>query len=432
MAKVDLLSALKVTRINEPGMYLDGRGLYLQVVAAPTADEPHRVTKSWIFRYALNGRPRKMGLGSAHDVTLAQARAKAADARKQAKEGIDPIDDRHVKVVAKDAAEAKAAARAVTFDQCADTYIAAHEAGWRNAKHRQQWRNTLATYASPVFGKLAVGEVDTAMVLKVIEPVWAKKLETASRVRNRIENILDYARVSGYRTGENPARWRGHLDHLLPARSRVRTVKHHAALPYAQVGAFMTELREREAVAARALEFAILTAARTGEVIGARWSEIDLQAKVWTVPEERMKGGREHRVPLSGVALAVLRRLQLALQDNTDYVFPGDRRATLSNMALLMLLRRMDRVDLTAHGFRSTFRTWAAERSRFPREVVEAALAHVVGDKTETAYQRGDLFEKRRQLMAAWAEFCSKPAAPGQVLEFPNHGKKRQSAAARQ
>jgi integrase len=415
MAKVDLLSALKVTRINDPGMYLDGRGLYLQVVAAPTADEPHRVTKSWIFRYALNGRPRKMGLGSVRDVTLAQARAKAADARKQAKEGIDPIDDRHVKVVTKAAEEAKAAARPVTFDQCADAYVTAHEAGWRNAKHRRQWKNTLATYASPVFGKLAVGEVDTAMVLKAIESIWAKKSETASRVRNRIENILDYARVSGYRTGENPARWRGHLDHLLPARSRVRSVKHHESLPYAEIGAFMAELRDRKAVAARALEFTILTAARTGEVIGARWSEIDLQAKVWTVSAERTKAGRGHRVPLSGAALAVLKGLQLFRQSHADFVFPGDRREKLSNMAMEMLLRRMHR-DVTVHGFRSSFRDWAAECTNFPRELAASALARSVGDKVEAAYRHGDLFEKRRRLMAQWAEFCSK--LPAKVLEF--------------
>jgi integrase len=423
MAKINLLTALDVTRVREPGMHLDGLGLYLQVVAAPTADDPRHVSKSWIFRYALKGKPRKMGLGSVHDVSLAQARAKAADARKQAKDGIDPIDDRHAKRAAAAAEKAIAEAKAVTFDECRDRYIAAHEAAWCNAKHRQQWRNTLATYVTPAFGCVPVGEVTTAAVLKAIEPIWAKKPETASRVRGRIECILDWAKVSGLREGENPARWRGHLDHLLPPRSKVRKVTHHAALPYDEIGMFMAELRVREAIAARALEFTILTAARTGEVIGARWGEFDLARKLWTIPDERMKSGREHRVPLSAAALAVLKGLELVRENESDFVFPGDRRVKLSNMAMEMLLRRMNR-NVTVHGFRSSFRDWAAECTNFPREVSGKALAHSVGGKVEAAYRRGDLFEKRRRLMAQWADFCLKP--PTKVLEF---SKKRGRAA---
>jgi len=254
------------------------------------------------------------------------------------------------------------------------------------------------------------------LVTKALEPIWSTKPETASRVRGRIESVLDWAKARGYRNGENPARWRGHLDHLLPARTKVRKVVHHAALPYREIGTFMAALRERAALAARALEFAILTAARASEVINARWDEIDLQARVWTVPAERMKAGREHRVPLSDLAVGILNRMQEVRQN--DHIFPGERRASLSNMSFLMLLRRMDRDDLTAHGFRSTFRTWAAECTRYPREIAEAALAHVVGDATEQAYQRGDVFEKRRKLMDAWATYCTKPARTSAVNRF--------------
>jgi len=283
-----------------------------------------------------------------------------------------------------------------------------------NAKHRQQWKSTLNTYCSPVFGKVSVQAIDVALVTKVLEPIWATKPETASRLRGRIEAILDWAKVRSLRTGENPARWRGHLDHLLPAPNKVRKVKHHAALPYEQVGALMIQLRECDGIAARALEFAILTAARTNEVIGTRWDEIDFAAKVWTVPESRMKAYREHRVPLSDAALAILQAMR-SLRQN-EYVFAGDRRSVLSNMALLMTLRRMGRGDVTAHGFRSTFRTWAAERTGFPREVVEAALAHAIGNKVEAAYQRGDMFEKRRRLMHAWGQFCVDVLSAGKIV----------------
>jgi integrase len=304
----------------------------------------------------------------------------------------------------------------MTFDQCAKAYITAHRAGWRNVKHAAQWTSTLATYASPVFGTLPVQAVDVSLVTRALEAIWSTKPETASRLRGRIEAVLDWAKVRGYRNGENPARWRGHLDHFLPARTKVRKVKHHAALPYGEIGTFMQALRERDALAARALEFAILTAARTSEVINARWDEIDLQSKVWTVPAERMKAGREHRVPLSAPAVDVLKRMREVRQN--DHIFPGERQASLSNMALLMLLRRMDQADLTAHGFRSTFRTWAAECTRYPREIAEAALAHIIGDATEQAYQRGDVVEKRRKLMDAWATYCTKLARTGAVIDL--------------
>ena len=298
----------------------------------------------------------------------------------------------------------------MTFDGCAKAYIAAHEAAWRNPKHRQQWTNTLATYVSPVIGQLPVAAVDTGLVLKVVEPIWSKKPETASRVRGRIEVVLDWAKVRGYRDGENPARWRGHLDHLLPAKSKVRKVEHHAALPYAQVGAFMVGLREQPGIGARALEFLILTATRTGETLGAIWNEVDIAARLWTIPAARMKAGKDHRVPLSDAALTVLKQMH-AIR-HSDYVFPGGRdRRPLSEMALLMLLRRMERGNVTAHGFRSTFRDWAAERTSSPREVAEAALAHAIPDAVEAAYRRGDLFDKRRKLMAAWAEYCAKRPA---------------------
>jgi integrase len=292
--------------------------------------------------------------------------------------------------------------------------MAAHRAGWRNPKHAAQWKATLATYASPVLGKLPVQAADVGLVMKVLEPIWATKPETAGRVRGRIEAVLDWAAARRYRTGENPARWKGLLDKLLPARSKVRKIEHHAALPYDELAAFLVALRAQEGTSARALEFAILTAGRTGEVIGARWDEIDTRPKVWTVPPDRMKGGREHRVPLSDAALTILDRMA-AVREN-DFVFPGDRRAGLSNMALLMTLRRMGRDDLTAHGFRSTFRDWAGNETHFPRELAEAALAHVVGDKAEQAYRRSDALEKRRRLMDAWASYCSKPTATGTVV----------------
>jgi integrase len=395
------LTALKLERLREkPGMHADGGGLYLQVKNGGA---------SWILRYQLNGRMRYMGLGPLTLFGLKAARAKALDAKRLRYEGRDPLEARRQ-------ARARArleAAKAMTFQQAAETYIAAHKAGWQNAKHADQWTNTLATYAGPAIGAFPVQAIDTALVLKVLEPIWATKPETASRVRGRIEAILDWAKVRGYRDGENPARWKGHLDHLLPARAKVRLVAHHAALPYGEIAAFMTALQQQEGIAARALEFAILTAARTSEVLGARWNEIDLNAKIWTVAVERMKARREHRVPLSKRVLVILEEMKSLHRgdgnsETPGFVFPGAKRgAPLSNMAFLMLLRRIGRNDLTAHGFRSTFRDWAAERTSFPAEVAEMALAHTVGDKVEAAYRRGDLFEKRGRLMEAWAAFCA-------------------------
>jgi integrase len=383
-------------------MYPDGGGLYLRVTPEGT--------KQWVLRYMLNRRARWMGLGPVALYSLQDARSKTQGARKQRYEGIDPIEARRAERAGKRLEEAKA----VTFKQCAEEYIAAHRAGWRNGKHAAQWSATLSTYAYRVIGALPVQAVDTALVLKVLRPIWTTKPETASRVRQRIENILDYAKTSEYREGENPARWRGHLENLLPELSKVRVVKHLAALPYGELSGFMASVRAREATAARALEFLILAAARTGEVIGARWNEIDLLDKVWTVPASRMKAHREHRVPLSPRALAILGEMAATRtnEDDDAFVFPGPKPGTpLSNMAFLMLLRRMGRGDLTAHGFRATFKTWASECTSFQNETVEAALAHVIGDKVEQAYRRGDLFQKRRRLMDAWARFCEQASS---------------------
>jgi integrase len=397
---VHRFSAKTLERTMPPGYYCDGGGLYLQV--SPTA------SRSWIFRYKREGRSREMGMGSARDVSLAQARAKASEARRQLTEGVDPLAARE----GRRNEERLRKAGTITFDECAKKYVAAHRASWRNDKHAGQWQNTLDTYASPVIGALAVGDVDTALVLRVLEPIWAKKPETASRVRGRIEHILDYAKVRGYRAGENPARWRGHLDKLLPAALNRKQRRHHAALPYDQVGEFVQKLRAQEGTAARALEFAILTAARTQEVIGAAPGEIDAAKALWTVPAGRMKAGREHRVPLSPQALQIVQT-----QAEGPFVFAGGKeRAPLSNMAMLELLRRMGRDDLTVHGFRSTFRDWAAECTAYPGEVCEMALAHAISDKAEAAYRRGDLFEKRRRLMADWAKYCDTPKAGAQVV----------------
>jgi integrase len=352
-----------------------------------------------------------MGLGSLALYGLQEARGKALDARRLRHEGIDPIETRRANRLR----ERLEAARAMTFRQCAESYIASHRAGWRNPKHAAQWEATLTTYAYPAIGTLPVQAIDTGLVCKVLEPIWTAKPETAGRVRGRIEAILDWAKARDYRAGENPARWRGHLDKLLPARSKFAKVEHHAALPYSEMPGFIAGLQAQQGIAARALEFAILTATRTGETMGARWSELNLAEKIWVIPEQRMKAGKEHRVPLSARALAILREFQAlcpdAARSSDQFVFRGDKAGKpLSNMAFQMLLRRMGRNDLTAHGFRSSFRDWASERTGFPAEVAEMALAHVVGNKVESAYRRGDLFDKRRKLMDSWVEFCNKPA----------------------
>lgn len=398
--KAKELGALEVNRIDVPGLHFVGgvAGLALQV--AP------RGSRSWILRVVVGGKRRMMGLGGYPDVTLAGAKEKARTAREKIDNGIDPLAER----LSNKSALAAAVASTMTFSQAAEKYITAHEAGWKNAKHADQWNNTLTQYAFPVIGKIAVADVDTPHIMRVIEPIWLTKTETASRLRGRIESVLDWATVRGFRTGDNPARWRGHLEHLLAARADVQKVVHHAALDYREIGAFMADLRQQTGIGARALEFAILTAARSGEVRGATWSEIDLGAAVWTIPKERMKAQREHRVPLSDDALALLN----ARARTGDLIFPNIKGAALSDMAFTQVLRRMA-VPVTAHGFRSSFRDWAGETTAYPREVIEHALAHQLRDRAEAAYARGTLFDKRRRLMADWARFCSIISTAGTV-----------------
>jgi integrase len=377
----------------------DGGGLYF--VSRP----PNGA--SWMFRFSRHGKDRWMGIGQYPTVALGDARARATDARRLLIDDVDPIENRR-----QQRTQTKLElARRITFAQCAAQYITSHKTAWRNSKHRAQWDATLKTYAYPLIGSLPIAAVDTSLVMKVLQPIWNAKPETASRLRGRIEAILNWATASEFRTGPNPARWRGHLDNLLPARSKIAKVEHHAALPFAELLAFVAKLRTQEGMAARALEFLILTAARTGEVIGARWSEINLRDKLWRIHAERMKAGKEHRVPLSPRAVEILEAIRPGPHEPDGFVFPGNKaKKPLSNMAFLMLLRRMERADMTAHGLRSSFRDWCAERTNFPSEVAEMALAHAVGSKVEAAYRRGDLFEKRQQLMAYWADYCASPA----------------------
>ena len=387
----------------KPGRYADGGGLQLLVKESGA--------RSWVYRYMLKGRSRDVGLGPAAGpgaVALTKARDLADDLRRLVKAGVDPLQQRE-QSAAEEAAAAQAAAIAgITFKASAETYIAAHEESWRNDKHRQQWRNTLATYVYPKMGDIPVADIDTAHVMAVLEPIWRAKPETASRVRGRLESILDAARARGHRQGENPARWRGHIAEMLPARTRLSR-GHHKAMPYAEVPAFMAKLRTREATAALALEFAVLTATRSGEVLGAKWAEVDLEKAIWTIPANRMKAGKEHRVPLSPRAVEILEGVAKV---GGDYLFSGNGEDKLSIMAMTMLLRRM-KLDCTVHGFRSAFRDWAAECTGFSHEVCEMALAHVIGNKAEAAYRRGDLFDKRRKLMEAWATRCSTIDAAG-------------------
>ncbi|MCB1393657.1 MAG: tyrosine-type recombinase/integrase [Nitrobacter sp.] len=379
------LSARTVATLKRPGRHGDGGGLYLSI----SKDGRRR----WVFLFNYDGKLREMGLGSAHDVSLGEARVKAAAARKLRSEGLDPLDERR---------NFKPAVP--TFGELAERFVSEMEPQFRNAKHVAQWRMTLRRYAASLAPK-AMNTITTEDVLSVLRPIWLEKNETASRLRGRIERVLDAAKAQGHRSGENPARWRGHLDHLLPRRQRLQR-GHHAAMPFGAVPEFLRQLQEREAVAARALEFLILTAARTGEVLGATWPEINLEERLWTVPAQRMKAGREHRVPLCDRAVAILKEMA-GLQEATGYVFPATNRSRpLSPMAMDMLLRRM-KLDVTMHGFRSSFRDWCGEVSTFPREIAEVALAHVVGDATERAYRRGDALEKRRALMSEWASFCT-------------------------
>jgi integrase len=384
---VKKLSARGIATNAEPGRHSDGEGLYLNVTPSGA--------RSWLFMWKKDGKRREMGLGSAGSVSLARARELASECRAQVAAGLDPIQVR-------DAAD-KTKSGTPTFGAIADALIASKEVEWRNPKHRAQWRMTLTKYAAPLRPR-PVDEIDTEAVLSVLKPLWQTKPETASRLRGRIEAVLDAARAQGHRSGENPAAWRGHLAHIFPKRGKLGR-GHHAAMPYAEVPAFMARLRQQETIPALALEFCILTAARSGEVLGARWSEIDMAAKVWTVPAERMKAGREHRVPLCERAVNILDRLAKAMIN--DFVFPGHRQGKpLSRAAMADVIDRMGVEGATVHGFRSAFRDWAGNETHFAREVAEAALAHVVGDAAEQAYRRGDALEKRRTLMAAWAAYC--------------------------
>ncbi|WP_425407569.1 tyrosine-type recombinase/integrase [Hwanghaeella sp.] len=391
---INKLSARFVATAATPGRYADGGGLYLQIAQGGS--------KSWLYRFMMSGRSRQMGLGPVQTISLAEARTKAEVCRKQVLEGIDPIDAR----AADRARRITENATIRTFKWCAERYIKAHAPAWQNVKHSKQWTSTLATYAYPTLAELPVGSVETSHVIEILEPIWSEKPETASRVRGRVESILDWATAHQLRQGPNPALWRGHLDKLLPKRSKVQKVKHHAALPYVECADFMVELRAREAIAARGLEFLILTAARTGEVIGSTWPEINFDDKLWVVPGDRMKVGVEHRVPLSAPAIELLEAMK-ALR-RSDFIFPGHRdKAPLSNMAFLQLLKRMEYDGVTAHGFRSSFKDWAAEKTRYPNEVSEQALAHTISTKVEAAYRRGDLFEKRKALMDDWAAYLA-------------------------
>ena len=376
------LTARKV-ETAKPGKYSDGGNLYL-IVSETGA-------RKWVLRFTWRGRAKEMGLGSAASVPLADAREKAASARRNIAQGLNPIDER------------KRDGGIPSFGEMADDVRETLSAGFRNEKHKAQWKSTLETYAAPLRAK-PVDTIATDDVLAVLKPIWTTKAETASRVRGRIEKVLDAAKAKGFREGENPARWRGHLDHLLPKPSKLAR-GHHPAMPYENVAGFVAELRKREASAALALELCILTAARSGEILGMRWPEIDFDKKIWTVPAERMKAAREHRVPLSPRAVAILRKLETVKAD--EFVFAGQaRNKPLSNMAMEMVLRRMKIEDATVHGFRSSFRDWAGNVSNFPREITETALAHVIGDKAEQAYRRGDALEKRRKLMEAWGSYC--------------------------
>jgi integrase len=406
------LSALEISRLKRPGYHFVGgvSGLILQVTDTGA--------RSWILRTMVGGKRRDIGLGGYPSVTLAGAREAARLAREKIRGGIDPVAERF------EARSSLSAARAssITFEEAAIKYVSANEAGWKNSKHAAQWAATLRKYVFPTIGKIQVQAVETAHVVGILEPIWTAKPETAGRVRGRIEAVLDWARARGYRKGENPARWKGHLSAILPAVSRVKSVNHHAALDYRQTGAFITALKKVEGFGARALEFAILTAARSGEVRGAEWSEIDWDAAVWIIPAARMKAGKEHRVPLSDAAIALLSALpRLA---GCEYIFPNGKEGMLSDMALTAVIRRMDKTRageggvgwvggggkiVTAHGFRSTFRDWAGETTGHPREVIEHALAHQLADKAEASYARGTLFEKRRRLMRDWDQFCSAP-----------------------
>jgi integrase len=401
-----MLTQRMVDRVTEPGRYRDRNGmpgLLLQVSASGA--------KSWLLRYVLGGTERMLGLGGANVFTLKEARERARAARQLLADGIDPLEAKRTTQAAAQAA----AAKRLTFEEAAIKYAAQHDKRWNNANHRGQFLSSLRTYAFPVIGDLDVSAIDTALVLKCVEPIWTIKTTTADRVRNRIESVLDWATVRGHRAGDNPARWKGHLDQVLPARGDIAKIKHHPALPYADLPQFMVELERLESIGARALKFTILTAARTGEVIGATWDEVDLENATWTIPAARTKARREHRVPLSPAVLEQLRALPR--EDGNPFVFMGGKvSGGLSHLPMLGVLNTMGRTGIVVHGFRSTFRDWAAEATAYPNHVVEQALAHTVGNAVERAYRRGDLFEKRRKLMDDWARFCTQLPVIGDVI----------------
>lgn len=400
--KIHKLSALAVSKANKPGTRLsDGGNLYLRISMTGT--------KSWSFMYAVGGsraqrgRQREIGLGPVHTISLADARSKATELRKMLIEGKDPM--------ASKLQEKLDRARTITFAKAAETYINTHRAGWKQAKHAEKWQQSMELHVNPIIGRYSVATIDTQLVLKCLQPIWEEKTETATRVRGRIEKILDWCTVQKFRTGENPARWKGHLEHSLAAPNRIRNVEHFAALPYLNIGAFVRDLRLREGVSARMLELIILTAVRSGEARGATWGEFDLENAVWAIPAARMKMKKDHRIPLAKQAVDLMRKWRAEAGEPAagDLVFPGPTEGKpYSDAVFLALYRRMKRDDITTHGFRSTFRDWAAETTAYPREVCEMALAHAISSAVEAAYRRGDLFAKRTRLMQEWADYCDK------------------------
>lgn len=403
--QINRLTAVEVKSKTKPkGMYPDGGGLYLRVTDTGS--------KSWVYRFSVDKKANQMGLGKYPTIGLAEARTEAEKYRKLVQQGISPIEDRE----AERSASKAAVKRIWTFKECAKAYIDAHSPSWKNPKHRAQWPSTLERYVYPILGDHSVEDIDVDLVMEALEPIWHTKTETATRVRGRIEAVLDWAQVRHYRSQDkrNPARWKGRLDRLLPPRSKVAKVKHFAALDYELIGEFMAELKQRTGISAKGLEFLILTATRTGEVMGATWGEINMDKAIWIIPADRTKTEMEYRIPLSDEALAVLKEMKEI--QVSDYVFPGqaDQRP-MSNMAFLMLLRRMGHDDLTAHGFRSCFRVWAAERTGYSHKVAEMALGHAIGSKVEAAYQRSDLLEKRRNLLNEWATYTAMPPIAGNV-----------------
>lgn len=401
--KAKELSAIEVKSLTDVGLHFVGgvAGLGLQVQATGG--------RSWILRVKVGSKRRDMGLGGFPDVPLAEARAAARAARATIKAGTDPIEDARAKRSALKASQAAA----LTFEQCAVEYIKAQRSGWKNDKHAQQWENTLSTYAYPHLGSILVKDIGLPNVLAVLKPIWETKTETASRLRGRLESVMDWATAHGYREGLNPARWRGHLDKILPKRSKVAVVEHREALAASEMGAFMVKLRSMDGIGPKALEFAILTAARSGEVRGATWDEFDLNAKMWTIPGTRMKAGKEHRVPLSDEALAIVEARPRVV--GSPYVFAAIRGGQLSDMTLSAVTRRMG-AACVPHGFRSSFRDWVSERTSYPGDMAEMALAHAISDKVEAAYRRGDMIDKRRQMMSDWAKFCAMVETKGDVI----------------